>query len=231
VKRRRPQAEEAGACQTRGPRGAQTLGQLPSGQAACAIEPSEEISRSLFPFLRVAFNAARNGVAIGIASLLRPRHNVVRALCVRGDPSHTVEAMSSFARVDRHPQRPVLQKIRLFDTNRRPAARALFLGGATTPASITHCASNLVGWPHFHHVPRLAPLHQTQYPCAAEPPLVLAHRRAEYSAPATESKTAAAPSPAPGCAAKDTNRRHGPRSKTPAVASACPRTVSRFAGR
>jgi hypothetical protein len=96
-------------------------------QAAHAIEPAEKIPGGTLPFLGVVFYAARDQIAVGIASQLRTRHDVVQALHRRRGLAQTVEALAAFARVDRLSQRPVLQKVRLLEANRRTAARALSL--------------------------------------------------------------------------------------------------------
>jgi hypothetical protein len=63
-----------------GVEGAEAGGEFGGGQAALAVEAVEKILRRLFSFLRVAFYATRDQVAVGIAPQPHPRHDVVQGL-------------------------------------------------------------------------------------------------------------------------------------------------------
>src|SRR2546426_7916104 len=91
-------------------------------------------------------------------------------------PPQKIKASAALTRMDGLAQRPTLEKIRLLDVNRRAGARALCLGGVPALASIQPHGSNLVGQPHFHHVPRFTPFHQTQNALGDEAPHSLPRR-------------------------------------------------------
>jgi len=63
-----------------GVEGAEAGGEFGGIQVALAVEPAEKIIGRLLSFLRVAFYATRNQVAVGIAPQPRPRHDVVQGL-------------------------------------------------------------------------------------------------------------------------------------------------------
>src|SRR6266446_7043524 len=160
---------------------AEAGGKFAGVQVALAVEPAEKIIGGLFSFLRVAFYATRDQVAIGIAPHLHPRHDVVQALHRRRGPAQTVEALAALARVDGLSQRRVLQKVCLLDVNRRAGARPVFPGPifvARAPVldAIQPLRTNLLGQPHLHHVPRFAPLDQAHSALGHESAHRLAHR-------------------------------------------------------
>src|SRR6266849_328696 len=71
---RKRRAEFAGG---EGVEGAKAGGGFGGGQAALAVEAAEKIGGGGFPFLGVAFHAAGDQVAVGIAPRPRLRHDVV----------------------------------------------------------------------------------------------------------------------------------------------------------
>src|SRR6266404_4843475 len=76
-----------------GGEGAEADGEFGGGQAALAVEAAEKIVGGLFPFLGVAFHAARDQVAVGIASQVRLLLEVVDALHrLRAPPKPSVPA-------------------------------------------------------------------------------------------------------------------------------------------
>jgi hypothetical protein len=94
--------------------GAEAGGESGGGQASLAVEPAEKIVGRLFPFLGVAFHAARDQVAVGIVSQVRSRHDVVQALHRRRGPAQAVEALAALACVDGFSQRLAVQKVGRF---------------------------------------------------------------------------------------------------------------------
>src|SRR6266404_5428388 len=82
---------------------------------------AEKIVGGLFPFLGVAFHAARDQVAVGIASQVRPWHDVVQALHRWRGPAQTIEALAALARVDGLSQRLAVQKVRFLEIHRAQA--------------------------------------------------------------------------------------------------------------
>src|SRR5216683_4727723 len=156
--------------------GAEAGGEFGGVQLALAVEAAEKIAGGPFSFLRVAFDATRNQVAVGIAPHLHPRHDVVQALHRRRGPAHTVEALAALARVDGLAQRRVLQKVCLLDVNRRAGARLVFPGSGLALDAIQPLRANLLGQPHLHHVPRFAPLDQAHRALSHESAHRLAYR-------------------------------------------------------
>jgi hypothetical protein len=61
-----------------GVQGAEAGCEFDRRQAALAVEPAEKIPGGAFPFLRVAFRAAGNEIAVGIAARLDARHDMVK---------------------------------------------------------------------------------------------------------------------------------------------------------
>ena len=61
---------------------AEAAGELGVGQAALAKEPAEMVRGGAFAFQRIAFHACQDEIAVGIASVLRARHNVIEATLV-----------------------------------------------------------------------------------------------------------------------------------------------------
>src|SRR5260370_24240389 len=143
-------------------KGAEASGEFGGVQVALAVEAAEKIVRWLLPFLRVAFYATRDQVAVGIAPRQHPRHNVVQALDRCRGPAHTVKALAALARVDGLSQRRVLQKVCLLDVNRRAGAPPIFLDYGSGPArdAIRLLRANLLGQPHLPPLPPLGPLDQ-----------------------------------------------------------------------
>src|SRR5947207_14903027 len=84
-----------------------------------------------FSFLRVAFHAAGNQVAVGIAPRARLRHDVVQALDRRRGAAQTVEALLALARVDCVEQRLVLHEVHYFKINLHDSKPALFISSST----------------------------------------------------------------------------------------------------
>ena len=94
---------------------AELVAEFCCGQAALAIQPAEKIRSGPLRFQGVAFQATGNEVALGIEAGLDAGHDVVEAHQSGREPAQTVKAQTTFARVDRLAQGPVLQKICLFE--------------------------------------------------------------------------------------------------------------------
>src|SRR5260370_19616588 len=125
--------------------GAEAAGEFAGVQVALAVEAADKIVGGLFSFLRVAFYATRNQVAVGIAPQPRPRHDVVQALDCRRGVTQAVEALVALARVDGLSQRHAPQKVRLLEVRRRAGAHFFFLGGGPAFDAIQPHGTNLVG--------------------------------------------------------------------------------------
>src|SRR5882724_4142327 len=158
-----------------GGEGAEAGGKFGGGQVALAVEAAEKIVGRLFSFLGIAFHAAGDQVAVGIAPQPRLRHDVVQALDCRRGPAQTVEALAALARVNGFSQRLAVQKICLLDAHWRLGARAFFLGGGPAFDAIQPYAANLAGKPHLHYVPQFAALDHAQSTVRDEAAHRLAH--------------------------------------------------------
>src|SRR5882762_2776987 len=142
LRRLKGRAELAGG---EGVEGAEAGAEFAGVQVALAVEAAEKIVRWLLSFLRVAFDAARDQVAVGIAPQPRQRHDVIQALDRRRGPAHTVKTLAALARVDGLSQRRVLQKVCLLDVNRRVGARPVFPGSGPALDAIQPLRANLLG--------------------------------------------------------------------------------------
>src|SRR5882724_10196850 len=99
---REGRAEFAGG---EGVEGAEAGGEFGGSQAAVAIEAAEKIVGRLLSLLRVAFHAAGDEVAVGIAAQPRLRHHVVQAIHRRRGAAQTVGASAALAGVNDLAQR------------------------------------------------------------------------------------------------------------------------------
>ena len=163
-----------------GVEGAEAGGEFGGGQAALAVEAAEKIVSGLLPLLCVAFHAARDQVAVGIAAQPRLRHDVVQALHHRGGAAHTVEAVAALAGVDGLSQRLGLEKVCLLEIHRRGGARPLFLGGGPAFDGFQPYAANLIGQADFHDMPGFTALDHTQSAVGGETAHRLARRSRGY---------------------------------------------------
>src|SRR5690348_14888866 len=82
-------------------------------QTPVAVEQAQKILCWGFSFLRVAFCAGRNQVAVRIAAPPDSRHDMVEAAHASGEPAQTIKTQAAFARMNGLAQRLVLQEIRL----------------------------------------------------------------------------------------------------------------------
>src|SRR5579859_2891222 len=153
VKKRR---ELAGG---QGVQGAEACGEFDGSQAALAIEPAEEIASGPLTFLRVAFDAAGDEVAVGIAPQLDTRHDMVEALERRGKPAQTVKAEATLAGVDGHAKCPGSQEIGVLEID-GASLSVRRAGGVARPGAIEAGGVNLLGQAHLDQVTGLAAFDQ-----------------------------------------------------------------------
>ncbi len=93
--RRKRRAEFAGG---EGVEGAEAGGELLVGQAVFAVERTEKIRGGAVALLRIAFQARRDEVAVGIASRGHARHDVIDALAARVRWAQGIKAAAPRAR-------------------------------------------------------------------------------------------------------------------------------------
>jgi hypothetical protein len=156
--------------------GAEAGGEFACGQAALAVEAAEKIVGRVFPFLRVAFHATGDQIAVGIAAQPRLGQDVVQALHRRRSAAQTVEALAALAGVDGLSQGPILEKVHLLDVYCDAGAWPGFFGGGPALDAIEPQGANLAGEPHLRQVPGFVALHQAQSAVGYEPAHGPAHR-------------------------------------------------------
>jgi len=88
------------------------------GEAAVAEEPAEKIGGRAFAFQRIAFEAARDQVAVGIRAALGERHDVVEDLDARVGASQAIETVAAFAEVDGLAESAGLEEVEVFEIDR-----------------------------------------------------------------------------------------------------------------
>ncbi len=93
--------------------GAEAAFEFDRGQAAQAIEAAQKIFRGGFAFLRVAFVAAGNQIAVGIASPPDKRDDMVEAAHTWADLAHAIEAVAPVALMNHVAPVSRLQKVHL----------------------------------------------------------------------------------------------------------------------
>jgi hypothetical protein len=129
---------------------AKARGKFGGGQAALAVERAKKILGGAFAFLRIAFETARDEVAVRIAPQLHAGYDVVKAVNTGGEPAEAVKALATLACMDGQAQRLRFQEVRLFEVD----------GGRD--ASGMASRANLLGQPHVDHVTGFAALDQAQ---------------------------------------------------------------------
>ncbi len=146
-----------------GVEGAETGVEFGGGQAAVAEEPAEKIGGGTFAFERIAFEAAGNQVAVGIASALDAGRDVIEALGARVGAPQTIKTASAFAEVNGLTQGAGLEEVELFKVNRgvnrrvdRGVDGAGRLRGVADGESAGTSGGNLIGEAHFDNVPSFA---------------------------------------------------------------------------
>jgi len=98
-----------------GVEGAETGVELGGGDAALAVEPAEEMGGGTLAFEGIAFEAAGDQVAIGVAPGADAGHDVVEALDARVSTAQTIKTMAAFAEVDGLAQGAGLEEVESFE--------------------------------------------------------------------------------------------------------------------
>src|SRR6266581_3942799 len=95
--------------------GAEASVEFGGREAALAVESAQKIRDRTVALARVAFDAAGNEVAVGIASEAHAWDDMVEALHVGGSAAEAVKAGAAFAIVNGFAERPSTQEIRGFE--------------------------------------------------------------------------------------------------------------------
>jgi hypothetical protein len=80
---------------------AEAVGKFGGGYAALAAEGAQKIFRCGFSFLGIAFGAAGNEVAVGIAAPAGKGDDMIEAARARSELGQAIEAEAPVARVNR----------------------------------------------------------------------------------------------------------------------------------
>ena len=158
-------------------------------QAPLAVKRAQKIPRRAVTLARVAFQAAGNQVAVGIASEAHTGHDVVEAVHVSGSAAQTIKANAAFATVNGFAEGASFQEIggleveggRFFGGKggaiaevargrRRVTSKAVTLGLAE--------GADLLGQAHLDEMAGLAAFEQAKSPQLIEAADGLAHRPA-----------------------------------------------------
>jgi hypothetical protein len=146
-------------------------------KAALTVERAQKIRGGAVALARVAFDAAGNQVAIGIAPEAGAWHDVVEALHVRGGAAKAEEASAAFAIVNGFAERPGFQEIRGFEGRGRKLSRGP--RGAHSHWRTIFAQTDgvdILGQAHFDEMAGLAAFEQAQSAELIEPAHGLAHR-------------------------------------------------------
>ncbi len=166
-----------------GVEGAETGVEFGGGQAAVAEEPAKKIGGGTFAFERIAFEAAGNQVAVGIASALGAGRDVIEALGARVGAAQTIETMPAFAEVDGLTQGAGPEEVELFNVNRgvnrrvdRGVDGAGRMRGFAEGKSARTRGGNLIGEAHLDNVPGFAAMDDAERAYDDQAAHRLAHR-------------------------------------------------------
>src|SRR5260370_8909668 len=97
-----------------GVEGAETGVEFGGGDAAFAVEPAEKMGGGTLAFERIAFEAGRNQVAIGVAPRPGAGHDVVEALDARVGAAPTIKTMPACAEEEGVARRAGLEEAQVF---------------------------------------------------------------------------------------------------------------------
>ena len=127
-----------------------------------AVEPAEKIGRGLLVLLRIALGAARDEVAVGVATGVDARNDVVEAHDETVEALSTVETQAALASVDGAAAFGVVEEIRLLDEE----ALADGLGGGRCEPGIfgqmRADGADFVGEANFDQMADIGALDQAQ---------------------------------------------------------------------
>jgi hypothetical protein len=160
-----------------GVEGAEAAGEFGGGQAALAIQQAEKIVGAALAFLRVAFQAAGDEVAVGIAPRLGAWEDVVETLHLRSEQAQTIEATAGLASMDGLAQGLGAQEVLRFEVDNESGrgAPALDVFGVVSQNEFQGMiGENLFGQADFDNLTRFAACDRAQSAVVGKP----AHGRA-----------------------------------------------------
>jgi len=101
-----------------GVEGAEAGVHLGGGEATVAEEPAQKIGGRAFAFQRIAFEAARDQVAVGIVLAFGTGHGVIEDLDARVGAAQAIETVAAFAEVDGLAQGAGSEEVEVFEVDR-----------------------------------------------------------------------------------------------------------------
>jgi hypothetical protein len=148
-----------------GVEGAETAVELGGGEAAFAIERAEKVGGGTLAFFGIAFEAAGNEVAVGVAAGLDARVDVVEALGMRVGAAQAVKTVAAFAEVDGVAQGAGLEEVEFFEVEGRERISERIQIGREGSGGVVVCGDfagtsggDFVGQAHFEDVAGFAAL-------------------------------------------------------------------------
>ncbi len=135
---------------------AEAGGKLDGSQTMLIVETAEKICRRKIAFLRVAFAAAGDEVAVGIVLQLGKRDDMVDAARTNGKPTPAVETEAAFPQMDGAAQGWMFEEVQLLEVVGAIGAQGagvVWTGGD---------GGYFVGQADLDHVARFAALDQAQ---------------------------------------------------------------------
>jgi hypothetical protein len=155
--------------------GAEACVEFGGGQALLAIERAEKVGGGTFAFLGIAFEAAGNQVAVGVAAGLDAWHHVIEALDARVNALETVKTVAAFAEVDGLAQGSRFEEVQPFQVNRSVQAdgrkwvsERISIGGRGRAGGVAQGdgagirGGNLIGQAHLEDVAGFAALDEAE---------------------------------------------------------------------
>ncbi len=143
--------------------GAQAGGEFGRGQAAQAIEAEQKVFGGGFSLLRVAFDAAGNEIAVGIAPPAGKRDDMVEDSPTSDEAPQAIKAQAALARMNGLAPAAHLQEINLLEVG--PAGPPGEAGGHS---ALVRCGVYLVRQKDFGQVASLVAVDQAQRALGSE---------------------------------------------------------------
>lgn len=163
-----------------GVQSAEATGKLDGGQTTLIVEAAEKICRRKIAFLRVAFAAAGDEVAVGMVLQFGKRDDVVDAARTNSKPAKAIETTAAFPQMDGAAQGWMFEEVQLLEmvgAIGTQGARIVWTGGD---------GGYFLGQADLDHVARFAALHQAQDAAGDEAPHGPAHGVAAEADTASE---------------------------------------------
>jgi len=130
--------------------------------AALAVEPAEEVGSGTISFERIAFEATRNQVAVGVAATFDAGEDVVEALNARVDAHQAIKAAAAFAEVDGIAQGTGFEEVEDVQVGGVEVGGAGAAGGIADGDAAGAGAANFIGQAHLDDVAGFAAMDEAE---------------------------------------------------------------------